>query len=73
MTSSSGYIRGTLKAHLEDLLKRMKNTILCKNTKGRLIGLGEHGFSAFIETERGKSPLRYRKWPFYHSQFFNLT
>ena len=31
----------------------MKITILCENNVGRLFGLGEHGFSAFIETERG--------------------
>ncbi len=31
----------------------MKITILCENTVGRLIGSGEHGFSAFIETEQG--------------------
>ncbi len=31
----------------------MKVTILCENTVGRRIGLGEHGFSAFIETDRG--------------------
>jgi 7,8-dihydropterin-6-yl-methyl-4-(beta-D-ribofuranosyl)aminobenzene 5'-phosphate synthase len=31
----------------------MKITIICENTVGRRIGLGEHGFSAFIETERG--------------------
>lgn len=28
-------------------------TILCENLVGRLRGLGEHGFSAFIETEHG--------------------
>jgi len=28
-------------------------TILCENTVGKLIGSGEHGFSAFIETEHG--------------------
>jgi 7,8-dihydropterin-6-yl-methyl-4-(beta-D-ribofuranosyl)aminobenzene 5'-phosphate synthase len=28
-------------------------TILCENTVGRRIGSGEHGFSAFIETDRG--------------------
>jgi 7,8-dihydropterin-6-yl-methyl-4-(beta-D-ribofuranosyl)aminobenzene 5'-phosphate synthase len=27
--------------------------ILCENTVGRRIGLGEHGFSAYIETNRG--------------------
>ena len=31
----------------------MKITILCENTVGRRIGTGEHGFSAFIETDRG--------------------
>lgn len=31
----------------------MRITILCENTVGRLMGLGEHGFSAFIETDRG--------------------
>jgi len=31
----------------------MKITILCENTVGRLIGFGEHGFSAFIETDQG--------------------
>jgi 7,8-dihydropterin-6-yl-methyl-4-(beta-D-ribofuranosyl)aminobenzene 5'-phosphate synthase len=28
-------------------------TVLCENTVGALIGTGEHGFSAFIETEMG--------------------
>jgi 7,8-dihydropterin-6-yl-methyl-4-(beta-D-ribofuranosyl)aminobenzene 5'-phosphate synthase len=28
-------------------------TILCENLVGRLVGTGEHGFSAFIETDRG--------------------
>jgi 7,8-dihydropterin-6-yl-methyl-4-(beta-D-ribofuranosyl)aminobenzene 5'-phosphate synthase len=28
-------------------------TVLCENTVGALIGAGEHGFSAFIETEGG--------------------
>jgi 7,8-dihydropterin-6-yl-methyl-4-(beta-D-ribofuranosyl)aminobenzene 5'-phosphate synthase len=28
-------------------------TILCENLVGKLIGCGEHGFSAFIETENG--------------------
>jgi 7,8-dihydropterin-6-yl-methyl-4-(beta-D-ribofuranosyl)aminobenzene 5'-phosphate synthase len=28
-------------------------TILCENLVGRLIGSGEHGFSAFIETDNG--------------------
>ena len=31
----------------------MKVTILCENTVGRRMGLGEHGFSAFIETDHG--------------------
>ena len=31
----------------------MKITIICENTVGRRIGLGEHGFSAFIETGQG--------------------
>jgi 7,8-dihydropterin-6-yl-methyl-4-(beta-D-ribofuranosyl)aminobenzene 5'-phosphate synthase len=31
----------------------MKITILCENTVGRRIGLGEHGFSAFVETDQG--------------------
>ena len=30
----------------------MKITIICENTVGRRVGLGEHGFSAFIETNR---------------------
>jgi len=30
----------------------IKITILCENTVGRRIGTGEHGFSAFIETDR---------------------
>jgi len=28
-------------------------TILCENLVGRLVGIGEHGFSAFIETDQG--------------------
>ncbi len=28
-------------------------TVLCENLVGRVVGLGEHGFSAFIETDRG--------------------
>jgi 7,8-dihydropterin-6-yl-methyl-4-(beta-D-ribofuranosyl)aminobenzene 5'-phosphate synthase len=28
-------------------------TILCENLVGRLVGLGEHGFSALIETDQG--------------------
>ena len=31
----------------------IKITVLCENTVGRLIGTGEHGFSAFIETSQG--------------------
>jgi 7,8-dihydropterin-6-yl-methyl-4-(beta-D-ribofuranosyl)aminobenzene 5'-phosphate synthase len=31
----------------------VKITIICENTVGRRIGLGEHGFSAYIETEQG--------------------
>ncbi len=31
----------------------MKITIICENTVGRRVGLGEHGFSAFIETGQG--------------------
>jgi len=27
-------------------------TILCENSVGRLVGIGEHGFSVFIETDR---------------------
>jgi 7,8-dihydropterin-6-yl-methyl-4-(beta-D-ribofuranosyl)aminobenzene 5'-phosphate synthase len=30
-----------------------KITVLCENTVGQLIGWGEHGFSAFIETDQG--------------------
>jgi 7,8-dihydropterin-6-yl-methyl-4-(beta-D-ribofuranosyl)aminobenzene 5'-phosphate synthase len=30
-----------------------KITILCENTVGRMIGSGEHGFSAYIETDQG--------------------
>jgi len=33
--------------------KLMRITIICENTVGRRIGLGEHGFSAFIETDQG--------------------
>jgi 7,8-dihydropterin-6-yl-methyl-4-(beta-D-ribofuranosyl)aminobenzene 5'-phosphate synthase len=28
-------------------------TILCENSVGRRVGSGEHGFSAFIETNQG--------------------
>ena len=31
----------------------VKITILCENTVGKRIGAGEHGFSAFIETDQG--------------------
>lgn len=31
----------------------MKITILCENSIGKLVGSGEHGFSAFIETNQG--------------------
>jgi 7,8-dihydropterin-6-yl-methyl-4-(beta-D-ribofuranosyl)aminobenzene 5'-phosphate synthase len=31
----------------------MKITIICENTVGRRVGLGEHGFSALIETDQG--------------------
>lgn len=30
-------------------------TILCENSVGRVIGSGEHGFSAFIETDHGSA------------------
>ena len=30
---------------------KIKITVLCENLVGRLVGSGEHGFSAFIETE----------------------
>jgi len=32
---------------------RTRITILCENSVGRVIGSGEHGFSAFIETDHG--------------------
>ena len=32
--------------------EHMKITIICENTVGRRIGLGEHGFSAFIEADQ---------------------
>jgi len=32
---------------------KVKITVLCENLVGRLVGSGEHGFSAFIETEGG--------------------
>jgi 7,8-dihydropterin-6-yl-methyl-4-(beta-D-ribofuranosyl)aminobenzene 5'-phosphate synthase len=31
----------------------IKITVLCENLVGRLVGSGEHGFSAFIETDKG--------------------
>ena len=30
-----------------------KITVLCENTVGHLVGSGEHGFSAFVETDQG--------------------
>ncbi|MGQ9647507.1 MAG: MBL fold metallo-hydrolase [Thermodesulfobacteriota bacterium] len=32
---------------------KIRITILCENLIGQRVGLGEHGFSAFIETDRG--------------------
>ncbi|MEW6375212.1 MAG: MBL fold metallo-hydrolase [Thermodesulfobacteriota bacterium] len=32
---------------------KIRITILCENLVGRLVGSGEHGFSAFIETNQG--------------------
>ncbi|MBM4340406.1 MAG: MBL fold metallo-hydrolase [Deltaproteobacteria bacterium] len=32
---------------------KIKITILCENSIGKRVGAGEHGFSAFIETEKG--------------------
>jgi 7,8-dihydropterin-6-yl-methyl-4-(beta-D-ribofuranosyl)aminobenzene 5'-phosphate synthase len=32
---------------------KIKITVLCENLVGKLVGSGEHGFSAFIETEEG--------------------
>jgi len=32
---------------------KVKITVLCENLVGLLAGLGEHGFSAFIETDQG--------------------
>jgi 7,8-dihydropterin-6-yl-methyl-4-(beta-D-ribofuranosyl)aminobenzene 5'-phosphate synthase len=32
---------------------KMKVTVLCENSVGRLIGSGEHGFSTFVETDQG--------------------
>jgi 7,8-dihydropterin-6-yl-methyl-4-(beta-D-ribofuranosyl)aminobenzene 5'-phosphate synthase len=34
-------------------LMKTRITILCENLVGRLVGSGEHGFSAFIETDQG--------------------
>lgn len=36
-----------------DALKYLKITILCENIVGKILGLGEHGFFAFIETDSG--------------------
>ncbi len=33
---------------------KVQVTILCENLIGRIVGSGEHGFSAFIETDKGK-------------------
>lgn len=35
------------------MLMKTRITILCENLVGKLIGSGEHGFSAFIETDQG--------------------
>jgi metal-dependent hydrolase (beta-lactamase superfamily II) len=32
---------------------RTRITILCENLAAKLIGSGEHGFSAFVETDGG--------------------
>lgn len=32
---------------------KVRITVLCENSVGRMIGSGEHGFSAYIETDRG--------------------
>jgi 7,8-dihydropterin-6-yl-methyl-4-(beta-D-ribofuranosyl)aminobenzene 5'-phosphate synthase len=37
----------------ETKLMKTQITILCENLVGRLVGSGEHGFSAFIETDQG--------------------
>ena len=34
-------------------VKGVEITILCENLVGRMVGSGEHGFSAFIETDQG--------------------
>jgi 7,8-dihydropterin-6-yl-methyl-4-(beta-D-ribofuranosyl)aminobenzene 5'-phosphate synthase len=36
-----------------ETFKYLKITILCDNVIGKLSGIGEHGFSAFIETDKG--------------------
>lgn len=36
-----------------EILKYLRITILCENVVGSLRGIGEHGFSAYIETENG--------------------
>ncbi len=38
-------------------------TILCENLVGRLVGSGEHGFSAFIETDQGNTLFDTGKGP----------
>ncbi len=35
------------------MIVKARITVLCENTVGALVGTGEHGFSAFIETEAG--------------------
>jgi len=37
----------------KDNLMKIKITVLCENLVGKLVGSGEHGFSAFIETAEG--------------------
>jgi 7,8-dihydropterin-6-yl-methyl-4-(beta-D-ribofuranosyl)aminobenzene 5'-phosphate synthase len=37
----------------ETKLMKTRITILCENLVGELVGSGEHGFSAFIETDKG--------------------
>ena len=34
-------------------MTKTRITILCENLVGRTVGAGEHGFSAFIETDEG--------------------
>jgi 7,8-dihydropterin-6-yl-methyl-4-(beta-D-ribofuranosyl)aminobenzene 5'-phosphate synthase len=36
-------------------MTKTRITILCENLVGRLVGSGEHGFSAFIETDQGNT------------------